>query len=337
MSAPDVFGLRRPSLCEILTGKPPFTRKTSEVMDRARTADLADALFRLDACAADAGLRNLAKRCLAAEASRRLANASEVARAVGAYRASVQERLSHAERQRAAEHARAEEAVKKAAAERRARRLLLGLTATVVLLLLAAGAWQVQQQRQRRLSTDQQTLLALEKSGHLLEDARLFQVAEQLDKSKRGLRARLISEKGHRKQSSPLRELRARCEQMNVSTESVLRQVVLGAPARDRTNSLAEVIGRCRCNSRTAREEMRVAQRLASIPRIGLRGSTRMPWTELVRVRPTSFAVSSNCDQVAGSSSIPSFNRWAFVFSSISPGMRISPPWKSSQRTSPSR
>jgi tetratricopeptide (TPR) repeat protein len=136
----DVFGLGA-ILCVILTGQPAYTGSSGrEVYDKARTAETAEALSRLEASGADAELLTLAKRCLAAAPADRPRNAGEVAAAVTAYQESVAERLRQAELARAAEAARAEEAKATAAAERRARQLTVRLSAAVVFTLLLGVA-----------------------------------------------------------------------------------------------------------------------------------------------------------------------------------------------------
>jgi tetratricopeptide (TPR) repeat protein len=140
-SRADVFALGA-MLCEILTGRPPYdSGSADEVCRRAAEGDLGDARARLDACGADAALRELAKRCLAAKRTERPADGEEVAREVADYLASAQERLRRTEVERAAAEARAQGARAKAHADRRALRLALALAAAL-LLGTGAAAWQ---------------------------------------------------------------------------------------------------------------------------------------------------------------------------------------------------
>src|SRR5207237_1229304 len=112
-----------------------------EICGRAAAGDLADAHARLDGCGAGEELRELAKRCLAAERAARPADAGVVAKDVTAYLASAQERLRQAQLEWAAAEAHAQEAGAKAKAERRARRLTLALAAAL-LVGTAIAAWQ---------------------------------------------------------------------------------------------------------------------------------------------------------------------------------------------------
>ena len=129
-------------LCEILTGRPPHAEGWA--LERVRLSaagDLADAFARLDACAADAELVALAKRCLAPAAADRPADGKAVADAVAAYRVGVEDRLRAAERERAAAEARAAE-------QRKRVRVQLALAGSVLLLVAGGGvgAWAVQTQ-----------------------------------------------------------------------------------------------------------------------------------------------------------------------------------------------
>jgi eukaryotic-like serine/threonine-protein kinase len=167
----DVFGLGA-VLCHVLTGRPPYAGEGAH--RQARQADLADAFARLDGCGADAELVALARRCLAEEPGGRPRHAGEVAEAVAAYQAGVQQRLRRAELERAAAQARA-------AAERRARRLTAGLAAAALLLVAGGGAvawaWQrheqarAQEARERRQRADAAVALALHDARRLRRQA----------------------------------------------------------------------------------------------------------------------------------------------------------------------
>jgi eukaryotic-like serine/threonine-protein kinase len=141
----DVFALGG-ILCTILSGKPPFSGKSSwEVIRQAKAADLADANARLDGCGADEELLALCRHCLSPNRADRPADGQVVADGLTAYLNGVQERLHAAEVARAAEAARAVEATltaaeanERARAERRARRVQL-VAASLLLLVLTGG------------------------------------------------------------------------------------------------------------------------------------------------------------------------------------------------------
>ena len=93
----DVFALGS-ILCELLTGEPAFTgRSSGEIQRKASRGELKDALDRLEASGSDAELIALAKDCLAAELEDRPRHAGEVAARINAYQTGVQERLRKAE------------------------------------------------------------------------------------------------------------------------------------------------------------------------------------------------------------------------------------------------
>jgi serine/threonine protein kinase len=150
----DVFGLGA-ILCEILTGKPPYTgRDEDQVFRQAMSANQADAHARLAACRAEPELVALCLRCLAAEPDDRPRDAGEVAEAVAALRAAAEDRARRAEldRLRAAEQAKR-------------RRMLLaasGAVAAVLLAGLGASLWQT-----RRATTAEATAITSAEQARL--------------------------------------------------------------------------------------------------------------------------------------------------------------------------
>jgi serine/threonine-protein kinase len=154
----DVFALGA-ILCQILTGAPAYQgHDGGELLRRARRADLAEAMGRLDQCAADAALIELCRACLAPAREDRPRDADAVAKRVADYQTEVQERLRQAEWERVAaetrarvEQERTREALARVKAERRVRRQMLAL-ATVVIVFVAGiggGFWWKQWKQSR--------------------------------------------------------------------------------------------------------------------------------------------------------------------------------------------
>jgi eukaryotic-like serine/threonine-protein kinase len=157
----DVFALGS-ILCEILSGQPAFTGRTSgEIQRKAAVGDLADAFTRLDASGADPDLIALAKECLAREPEDRPRSAGVVSERVTAYLAGVQERLQRTELERIEERAR--------------RRLTTVAAAAVILLTLLGGggyAWNQKQRAERATKTAWAVDEALADASRLLGEAR---------------------------------------------------------------------------------------------------------------------------------------------------------------------
>jgi serine/threonine-protein kinase len=157
----DVFALGS-ILCEVLSGQPAFTGRTSgEIQRKAALGDLADAIARLGASGADADLIALAKDCLAREPEDRPRSAGVVSERMTAHLVGVQERLRRAELERVEERAR--------------RRLTTVAAAAVILLGLLGGggyAWNQRQRAERVARTARAVDEALADAARLLGEAR---------------------------------------------------------------------------------------------------------------------------------------------------------------------
>jgi serine/threonine-protein kinase len=167
----DVFALGA-LLCEILTGRPPYSGAPAEALRQASAGQTDDALARLDACGADAELVRLARNCLAADPSQRPRDAGALAQEVSAYLASADERVRQAELDSARARVRAE-------SERKARQWTAAAGASALLaVLVAGGAYllavrreaDIERQRVARLQQSMATLGLLNVKGVRLLD-----------------------------------------------------------------------------------------------------------------------------------------------------------------------
>ena len=161
----DVFSLGA-ILCELLTGSPPVAR-SAQLALRVQAGDFTEAYARLDAADEDAGLIDLAKRCLAAEPEDRPKDAREVAAAVARHRADADARLKAAELERA-------EATVQVAEQRKRRRVMAwaggALVGVLILGIAGTGVGLVKAREKEKEATVQ---------AGLKETARLEAVAAQ--------------------------------------------------------------------------------------------------------------------------------------------------------------
>jgi len=129
----DVFGLGA-LLAVILTGQPPYTGETAELVRvQAVRGQLEDCFARLDASGAEPELVALCKKCVGFEPADRPADAGAVAAAVAGLRAAADERARRAELERVRVEGEQATAAARSAERRKRRRLVLGAAAALAL------------------------------------------------------------------------------------------------------------------------------------------------------------------------------------------------------------
>ncbi len=176
----DVFSLGA-ILCELLTAKPPYLEIEGEpVLAQAAQAKLDPARSRIEACDADATLKQLCLACLAGARAARPANAGEVAKALHEFLASVEDRAHKAEI--AAEKARV-----KAAEERRARRLTLALGGTIAAALVLGGGGVLWSSRERAKRLDEMRRAVDAAQAEAIDFGRAGKLPEALASAQRAL------------------------------------------------------------------------------------------------------------------------------------------------------
>jgi len=176
----DVFSLGA-SLCEILTGRPPYEGSDAEpTLMLAARAKLDPARERLGACDADPVLKQLCLDCMLPARDARPRDAEAVARAVHDYLSSVEERAHKAELAAAASRIKADE-------QRRRLRLTLALaTAVIAFLVLGGGGFYwVQSERGQRVEQVRRAVEA--EFGASLDAAQAGDVQGALDAARRAL------------------------------------------------------------------------------------------------------------------------------------------------------
>ncbi len=146
----DVFGLGA-ILCEVLTGKPPYTgTHRREIHRHAAAAALDDAYERLAASGADAEIVDLARKCLSPDPRARPRDAGGVATVIRAYFDAMDEKARAAEVEAAEAQARAE-------GERKTRFLELVIAVVLFVAILVGGGVYAKLDTDRRMLTQRVT------------------------------------------------------------------------------------------------------------------------------------------------------------------------------------
>jgi serine/threonine-protein kinase len=170
----DVFALGA-VLCEILTGHPAYRGGDAEILNRAASGRVDDAMARLDSCGAPQKLIQLAKRSIASSRTERQRDAGVLAHQVADFLASLDETA------RAAEVAAAE-ARATAIAERKARRRTLMLCSALSLAVATGCVFVYLAERERRIRAEQSiaSVAALYRKADWFRDQARLVPADQL-------------------------------------------------------------------------------------------------------------------------------------------------------------
>lgn len=180
----DVFALGA-TLCEILTGRPPYEATAAEsTLVQAARARLDPARERIAACDADPALKKLCLECMTPARDARPRDAEAVANAVHEYLSSVEERAHQAEVAATAARVKTEE-------QRRRLRLTLALAGSVLatLLLGGGGYWWIQQERTARTAKVRDAVEAA-----FAESIRLGQEGQPADALEAAKRAQALTD-----------------------------------------------------------------------------------------------------------------------------------------------
>jgi WD40 repeat protein/serine/threonine protein kinase len=161
----DVFGLGA-ILCEILTGKPPYSSYS-----QAMNSDLSEAFLRLHEKDLDLNLSGVARRCLSRNPEDRPADASVVAELIDRHIASIPEKL----RMEQLEAVRRQVTTREERSRRRLWKTMACMLASLTAVAIALAVWayraqQISEERRGKLAASQEDLIRTRATSQLLVD-----------------------------------------------------------------------------------------------------------------------------------------------------------------------